>query len=93
MSLSFSIIGVKTQPIPEEEIIFKSGIDVYLDPIFSIITSSILPSAETTGLTCPFFPEMTETSGVLLKLRTSLVPYPEPLSDKCTEVTSPLNIG
>ena len=64
-----------------------------MDPVFSKITSIILPSAETMGLTWAFLPEITETSGNLLKLIISLVPYPDPLSDKCTDVSSPLKIG
>ena len=58
-----------------------------------MITSTILPSAETIGFAWAFLPETIDTLGGLLKLIISLVPYPDPLLDKCTEVNSPLKIG
>ena len=53
----------------------------------------IFPSEETTGLTWAFLPDTTDMLGNLLKLIILLVPYPDPWSDKCIDVSSPLKIG
>ena len=66
---------------------------MYLEPTLETITSIILPSAVTIGVTCAFWPERMETDGLLLKLIISLSPYPTPESSKWIDVSSPLKIG
>ena len=58
-----------------------------------MITSTILPSEETIGFAWALAPETIDTSGFLIKFIISSVPYPDPLSDKWIDDTSPLKIG
>ena len=87
----FSRTGTKTAPTPSP-LITKFGTEIYLDPEFWMITSTILPLL-IIGVTCASIPKSIETCGWKSRFIISDDPYPTPPFSKWTEVTLPLKIG
>ena len=72
INLLFSIIGVKTAPIPGPKMLIF-GEELYSSPEFWTRTSTIFPS-DIIGESCAFFPALNIIFGLLLKLRISASP-------------------
>ena len=87
----FDSTGTTTAPVPSPSIT-RSGGELYFLPEFVTNTSWSFPLL-IMGCICASVPETRVTDGGLFRFNTSEDPYPTPLFERLTEVTSPRNIG